>query len=209
MRMMMGKIKNVHVLILSFLMLLLALSCATKVVQESKRAEPLLLNNNTRPFVVCYSRTGKARMVATALKNQLNCEMGEILSNSKKGISTIMADQIFNRDDDQQPFPTNLKEYSPVVIVSPIWFMRLSSPARTFIKISDLKGKDVYVFTTSGGPLPGGRKKAIEKFGAKYDLNVKGVYSLQIGKKTQADFDKEIQDILKKEPSQQETISQQ
>jgi menaquinone-dependent protoporphyrinogen IX oxidase len=177
--------------------------------QDSVSKSPDATLQNEKPFVVYYSRTGKAQMVATALKNQLGCEMGAILSDSKKGVFTIMLDQVFNRNDCQQPFPVNLKKYNPVIIVSPIWFMRLSSPARTFIKKTDLKGKDAYIFTTSGGPLPESRKTSIKKFVTEYGMNVKEVISLQIGKKTQADFDKEIQEKLKMISLKQVAVKQQ
>jgi len=134
--------------------------------QQSRQQESAVItgDNSTQPLVICYSRTGKGRMAATALKNQLGCDMAEIVSKRQIGVPTIMADQIFNRNDDQEPFSKDLKQYNPVIIVAPIWFMRLSSPARTFIKQqADLKGKDVYIFTTSGGPMQS-RNGAIKDF---------------------------------------------
>ncbi len=203
------KTRKVPSMLLTVVLCFLCVSCSSSTLREIKKEAPTSLENNSKPFVVYYSRTGRAKMVATALKNQLGCEMGEIISDSKKGVFTIMLDQLFNRNDCQQPFPTSLKEYNPIIIVSPIWFMRLSSPARTFIKNTGLKGKDTFIFTTSGGPLPEGRKKAIGKFASEYGLNVKAVTSLQIGKKTQTDFDKEIQENLKTLPVKQMPIKQQ
>jgi flavodoxin len=166
-------------------------------------------DTNAKPFIAYYSRTGKARMVATALKNQLGCEMGEISSHSKKGVFTIMLDQLFNRDDCQDRFSEHLKAYNPIIIVTPVWFMRLSSPARTFIKTADIKGKDAYIFTTSGGPMPESRKKAFNEFASEHGLNVKGVIGLQIGKKTPADFDKEVRELLGKMSLKQGSAKQQ
>lgn len=197
------KCKNANVrysLILLFLFVFSAVCNSISIAEETPIQQPVADLEDTKPFVVFYSRTGRAQMVATALKNQLGCEMEEIVSNIERGVFTIMLDQLFNRDDDQKPFEKDLRDYNPVFIVSPIWFMKLSSPARTFIQKGLLKGKDVYIFTTSGGPLPEGRKEAVKKLASQYGLNVKGVISLQIGKKAQADFDKEIQDILRKTP---------
>lgn len=73
--------------------------------------------------------------------------------------------------------------------------MRLSSPASTFIQNGALKDKDVFIFTVSGGPLSKGRKD-FKGFGAEHGFAVKEVHSLQVGKKTQADLEKEIQKIL-------------
>ena len=203
------KNRKILALLLTVTLCLLSVSCSASPLQEIKKEVPTSLEHATMPFVVYYSRTGRAQMVATALKNQLGCEMGEIMSDSKKGVFTIMLDQLFNRNDCQQPFSKNLKGYNPIIIVSPIWFMRLSSPARTFIKNTDMKGKDAFIFTTSGGPLPEGRKKAVKEFASEYGLNVKEVISLQIGKKAQPDFDKEVQEILKTVSLKQMPVKQQ
>lgn len=203
------KTRKVPALIVTVALCFLCVSCSASSMQEIKKEVTPSLENNYKPFVVYYSHTGRARMVATALKNQLGCDMGEIISDSKKGVFTIMLDQLFNRSDCQQPLSTNVKGYNPIIIVSPIWFMRLSSPARTFIKNTNLKGKDAFIFTTSGGPLPEGRKKAIGKFASEYGLNVKAVTSLQIGEKTQTDFDKEVQEILKTLSLKQLPVKQQ
>jgi flavodoxin len=211
MKTIMQKPVPVNLLLLAFMVGCLIVCCRTSFAQEIKTtvaASTASTDTSTKPFVVYYSRTGKARMVATALKNQLGCEMGEIVSHSKKGVFTIMLDQLFNRDDCQEPFAANLKAYNPIIIVTPVWFMRLSSPARTFIKTADLKGKDAYIVTTSGGPMPESRKKAFNEFAAKHGLTVKGVVGLQIGKKTQADFDKEIKGILENLPLKQESAKQ-
>jgi hypothetical protein len=203
------KAGSINILLLAFVCCFFGVCCGIGLSQEIKPTVTAAADNSVKLFVVCYSRTEKARMVATALKNQLGCEMGEIVSHSKKGVFTIMLDQVFNRDDCQEPLSTNLKAYNPIIIVTPVWFMRLSSPARTFIKTADLKGKDAYIFTTSGGPMPESRKKAFGEFASEHGLNVKGVIGLQTGKKTQADFDKEVQEIVGKMPLKQGSAKQQ
>ena len=105
-------------------------------------------------------------------------------------------DQVFDRADEQEPLKQNLGEYNPIILVTPIWLMRLSSPARTFIKQGELNGKDVYIFTVSGGPLSKGRKNAFKEFAEEQGLTVKEVYSMQVGKKTPADLEKEIKEII-------------
>lgn len=170
--------------------------------QESPGAEApeLAADNGTRPLVIYYSRTGKAKMLATALKNQLGCDLEAIVSNEKRGVGGIFLDQIFNLKDDQQPFAKEIQKYNPVVLVAPIWLLRLSSPARTFIKSGILKGKEVYIFTTSGGPMSS-RNKSIAGFAAEYGLNVKGVFNIfKVGKKAQEDFDKDVKAVLEKTP---------
>jgi flavodoxin len=155
-------------------------------------------DNTTRPIVLYYSRLGHAEMVATALKNQLGCEMVKIASKKDRGMMTLMAEQTFNLNDDQDPPAQDLAQYDPIIIVSPIYFMRLSAPGRTLISQYIPKGKRVYVYTTSGGPLAGFTGRSIKAFAEESGLVVQGVHGFQIGKKTQSDFDAEIQQYLKK-----------
>lgn len=151
-----------------------------------------------KPLVVYYSRLGHARMLATALKNQLNGDIEEIVSEKDRGVPTIMWEQLFGLDDAQKPCAKNIQEYNPIIVVAPIYFMKLSAPARTFIENSIPKGKDVYVVTTSGGPLAGFSGKSIKALVEKSGLNAKGVHGFQIGKKTQSDFDNETRVFLLK-----------
>jgi hypothetical protein len=58
----------------------------------------------------------------------------------------------------------------------------------------------VYVYTTSGGPLAGFTGRSIMALAEESGLVVKGVHGFQIGKKKQADFDAEIQQLLAKTP---------
>ena len=159
-----------------------------------------LPDNSTKPLVLYYSRLGHAEMVATALKNQLGCEMARIASKKDRGIMTLMAEQSFNLSDDQDPPAQNLAQHNPIIIVSPIYFMRLSAPARTLIEKYIPKGKKVYVFTTSGGPLAGFTGRSIKDLAEENGLVVQGVNGFQIGKKKQADFDAEVQQFLAKTP---------
>jgi len=159
-----------------------------------------LPDNATKPLVLYYSRLGHAEMVATALKNQLGCEMARISSKKDRGVMTLMAEQTFNLSDDQDPPAQNLAQHNPIIIVSPIYFMRLSAPARTLIEKYIPKGKRVYVFTTSGGPLAGFTGRSIKDLAEENGLVVQGVNGFQIGTKKQADFDAEVQQFLAKTP---------
>jgi hypothetical protein len=175
----------------------LVFACAGAPATRDAAAE-VQQDNATKPIVLYYSRQGHAEMVAAAFKNQLGCEMEKIASTKDRGIFTLMAEQTFNLSDDQDAPAKDLTAYNPVIIVSPIYFMRLSAPARTLIEKYIPKGKRVYVFTTSGGPLAGFTGRGIRALAEENGLAVQGVHGFQIGKKTQADFDKEVLGFLTK-----------
>ncbi len=180
----------------------LAVVCvlAATLVPASAQEAPSLGEGSQGPLVVYYSRQGHARMLATALKNHLHADIEEIRSEKGRGIFTIICEQLFGLGDRQAAPEKDLTRYNPIIVVAPIYFMKLSAPARTFIERSIPTGKDVYVFTTSGGPLAGFTKNGIRKLVEKRGLNAMGVHGFQIGKKTQADFDNETAAFLARNP---------
>jgi flavodoxin len=175
------------------------LACAGAPATRDAAAEAQQ-DNATKPIVLYYSRLGHAEMVAKALSNQLGCDMEKIASKKDRGMLTLMAEQTFNLSDDQDAPPKDPAGYNPIIVVSPIYFMRLSAPARTLIEKYIPKGKRVYVFTTSGGPLAGFTGRSIKKLAEESGLIVQTVHGFQIGKKTQGDFDAEIKTFLEKTP---------
>lgn len=184
---------------LLFVVFLIACGCVSFAQSPATQTAVVASDNATHPLVVYYSRTGKARMVATVLKERLSCDMAPIVSKRDIGIGTITLDQMFNRDDAQEPFAHDLTRCNPVIIVAPIWFMKLSSPARTFIaRQQGLRGRDLYIITTSGGPMEK-KNEAIAKFATDQGLTVKGVFNISGAmRKTQEDFARDVAAIIEK-----------
>ena len=138
-------------------------------------------------------------MLATALGSQLNAEVEEIPSEKDRGIFTIIGEQYFGGDDKQKPFEKNLQDYSPIIVVAPIYLMKFSAPGRFFIKEVIPEGSEVYVITMTGGPPPESAHKKIAAMAADSGLVVKGVHGFQAGK-TQEEFDNETRDFLAEHP---------
>jgi flavodoxin len=156
-------------------------------------------NSLKKPLVVYYSRTGNSRMLAIALGQHLDAEVEEIPSEKDRGVFTIMGEQYFWGDDRQETFEKNFKDYSPIIVVAPIYLMKLSAPGRYFIEEVIPEGSEVYVFTTSGGPLAGSTQEGITELLTNSGLVAKGVYGFQAGK-TQAEFDNETKNFLQETP---------
>jgi multimeric flavodoxin WrbA len=148
-----------------------------------------------KPLVVYYSRTGNSLMLATALGTHLDAEVEAIPSEKDRGVFTIMGEQYFLGDDRQEPFEKNLENYNPIIVVAPIYLMKLSAPGRYFIEEVIPEGSEVYVFTTSGGPLASFTQEGITELVTDSGLVAKGVYGFQAGK-TQEEFDNETKNFL-------------
>lgn len=171
-----------------------ALSSVGEAVEEEQADSAV-----KKPLVVYYSRTGNCRTFATALGSQLNAEVEEMPSEKDRGIFTIIGEQYFGGSDKQKPFEKNLQDYSPIIVVAPIYLMKFSAPGRFFIKEVIPEGSEVYVITMTGGPPPESAHKKIAKMATDSGLVVLGVHGFQAGK-TQEEFDSEIKDFLNENP---------
>lgn len=158
----------------------------------------------SKPIVVYYSRTGKTRTVANTLKEQLSGEIEEIQSTKDRegflGLLTCVLDSIFDRDDTIEPFSKDLSAYNPVIIASPIWIGKLSSPAREFMKQANLEDKDVYIFLTYNGSLTEEKTKSLEEKITSQGIELKDLYKTITKEKTEADIQKDVIKQLNERP---------
>lgn len=118
------------------------------------QAEEAPADNAFKPLVIYYSRTGTSAVIAHRISDTLACDREEVRSKKNRfylGAFTCVNDQLFDRDDENEPGIRNVKEYYPLIIVSPIWIHKFASPMRTYLKNHSLKGKEVYVFVTNQG----------------------------------------------------------
>ncbi len=184
--------------------------CAVTALAGMAMAQQLALGSDNataavsaaKPLIVWYSRAGHSQLVAETLQKQLGCDIDKIASKKDRGFFSIVNEQVFGADDEQEKCPRDLTPYKAVIIAAPIYFMKLCAPARSFMELNRqaLKGKDLYLFVTLGGKLPEGKVKAIKEYGAGLGLNVKEVFFLQIGKKDE--FPQLVSEILKTTPLQ-------
>jgi len=169
--------------------------------QSMLMADPAIQENvpsseGSKPIIVYYSRTGETRIVANTLKDQLSYEIEEIKSTEDRegfwGVITCVLDSILDRDDIIEPFNKDLKGYNPIIIASPIWVGKLSSPARTFIKQTELKDKEVDIFLTYNGRLTEEKEKALEDRITSQGIELKNLYKIITKEKTEEEIQKEV-----------------
>ena len=157
-----------------------------------------------KPLVLYYTLTGKNKIIAGELKNQLSCEVGEIKTASERsgiwGFVVSGYENIFDKDADLQPFAIDIAAHNPIIICAPIWMQKLSSPARTFLKNPDVKGKDIYVFASFQGRWGEDKEAELVKNLTGTGIVVKGVYRMVLGKKTEEEIKKEVIAQLEKKP---------
>ena len=141
--------------------------------------EPLAIKSPSKPLVIYYSRSGTTRTIAQELARNLSCAIDEIISRKNRqffGIITCVNDQLFDRDDNIEPFKKDISAHNPLIIASPVWIHRISSPMRTFLKYSGLKGKDAYLVLTNNGNYDDEDENNIINNVESYGITVKGCY---------------------------------
>ncbi len=110
-----------------------------------------------------YSKTGKTQIVAEELKALMpDARVVEIKSDV--GImKAVMWQQLFNRNACNEPIAVDLEKYDRVILCSPIWLQKISSPMRTIINTVPLTGKQVQMFVVCAGHFGEGGQKKLKK----------------------------------------------
>ncbi len=107
-----------------------------------------------KTLIVYHSRTGYTRRVAESLARRLHADLDQIVTDSRDGplgyvrcaleaLGGLRADIRTPRHDPSA--------YSLVVIGTPVWFWRLSSPVRTYLTARQRRLPRVAFFCTMGG----------------------------------------------------------
>ena len=157
-----------------------------------------------KPLIVYFSLTGKNKIISEELQKQLNAPVAELkLVSERSGIWGFIVsgyENFFDKDAELQPFTTDLAPHNPIIICSPVWMGKLSSPARTFLKNPALKGKDVYIFASFNGHWAEEKEAEQVKNLTESGIVVKGVYRMVLGKKTEDEIKQEVLKQLEKKP---------
>jgi len=135
----------------------------------------------SKSLILYYTRTGNTRTVAKKIAEMVSCNVGAISSKKKRhSIWSLVCvfDQLFDRDDILEPLKLDLRSYSRLFICSPIWIHKLASPVRTFLKLPELRGKDLYLFITNSGNYFEEDAEQIKAEVANLGLNMKGYYEI-------------------------------
>lgn len=125
-------------------------------------------------LLICYfSATGTTKRVAEKLGEILNGDLFKIEPvnkytnddldwTNKQSRSTLEMKDESSRPEVKGKV-NNIEEYNKVIIGFPVWWYREPSIIDTFIEENDLKGKDIYVYVTSGGSTYEGSLKHLKE----------------------------------------------
>lgn len=110
----------------------------------------------SKTLVIYYSRSGKTKKVAESIAEKLNADLKEIIDNKKRsgffGFIFSGRDAMNEKLTDIKDINVKIKEYDRIIIGTPVWASRISTPVLTFIRKQKNDIKNYSMFYTQGGP---------------------------------------------------------
>ena len=149
-----------------------------------------------------YSRTGTTRTVADAISGLLGSDTEEVKTvKDRKGVIGYM---ICGREagakklTDIEKTGKDPSKYDLVIVGTPIWAWKLSSPIRTYLTNNKGKFKKVAFFVTQGGSGAENAFKDIEEITGKKPVATLILTTKEVVKKQYAEKVKKFVEKIKK-----------
>lgn len=160
---------------LAMLLSLLLMFAVTACNGQSSKQEG---EHNMKTLVVYYSQSGNTEKIArkVAESTGADIELLETVMPYTGDYQKIVADAQDEVESDYQrpikPLKHNVKDYDRIIVGTPTWWYKMSSPVLTFLSTNDFHGKVVVPFMTNAG-WPGtvikDMTRVAEKNGAKVE----------------------------------------
>ncbi|MCP4717327.1 MAG: hypothetical protein GY868_19565 [Deltaproteobacteria bacterium] len=147
-------------------------------------------------LILYFSKTGKTRIVADEVKKQLPDAGFEEITSDVGFMALIFWHQPFGRNAVIEPIKADLSNYSKIILCSPTWLQKLSSPARTALKTLPLQGKQLQAIISYGGHFGDNGKKRIEKITAEQGISLYTISVVKTGGKSEDEIRQQVRDIL-------------
>jgi hypothetical protein len=145
---------------------------------------PSIVSADNETLILYFSKTNKTKIVAEELKARIpSAKLVEIKADV--GIMTaVFWHQLFNRNACTEPIAVDLNKYDTVILCSPVWLQKISSPMRTIINTVPLEGKQVRIFAVCAGHFGESRQEKLKKLIASKGMNLAGIAVIKAGGKT-------------------------
>ncbi len=147
-----------------------------------------------RTLIVYYSQSGKNKLIAEHIDSQIqNSEVKQIKLKEEIGFGSLILKHLVRGDLEIEKI--HVDDYDTIIISTPIWLQMLALPTKVFIESADFKGKELCVFITCGGFY--GFSDSLREWIVEQDADVKGLFVIKVGGKTDEEIKNEISMHLK------------
>ena len=157
-------------------------SVSNKEVNEKSSDSKILVayfSKTGENYNVGYVDVGNTALVATIIKDYLNCDSFEIVPVNKYPDNYNKATEIAKKEQTENARPKieskldNIDSYDTIFIGYPIWWGDLPMIMYTFLEEYNFDGKQIYLFNTHEGSGNAGTYNTVKKLlkGANVDTN--------------------------------------
>lgn len=87
-----------------------------------------------KTLIVYYSLSGNHRLLAQALSKRFNCPAHELRPRKPRTMFDLFLDAFLYRAPPNDRIPYDVAEYDRVILVAPVWNMRIAAPLRSFAR---------------------------------------------------------------------------
>ncbi|MFZ0924850.1 MAG: NAD(P)H-dependent oxidoreductase [Halobacteriota archaeon] len=128
-----------------------------------------------KTLVAYYSRTGNTKKVAEALAENLNADVESITSDTKdKGMGRLAMQAFLRVHAKIAQTMNDAASYDLVVVGSPVWAGKMSSPIRTYLAKNQRQVHQRRLLLHARKPRQRGRRKDAGKHGNAFRKKVGG-----------------------------------
>ena len=118
-------------------------------------------------LVIFYSRSNNTQRVAEEIRNSLDCDLEEVIDTQNRegalGYMSSAVNAIRKTSANINELKNDISTYDLIIIGTPVWTGKMSTPIRTFIAQNHVKFKNTAFFATATGPKFDGTFKEMEE----------------------------------------------
>ena len=109
-----------------------------------------------KTLVIYYSRSSVTKKIAEVIAKEINADIEEIIDTKKRsgiiGFIKSGYEATYDKLTKIEDIKSNLESYDLIILGTPVWAGKPSTPATTFIKKYHTRIKNLAVFITHGSP---------------------------------------------------------
>ena len=155
---------------------------------------PLCAYAGEETLIMYYSKTGKTRIVAEELKALVPAARLVEIKSDVGIMKAVFWHQLFSRNACNEPISVDLEKYERIILCSPIWLQKISSPMRTIINTVPLKGKQVDMFVVCAGHFGDEGQSKLKKQLAAKEIEMHSLSIIKSGGKTDEEIQKQVRE---------------
>ncbi len=148
-------------------------------------------------LLIYYSRSGHTKKVSHVISKNLSCDIEEIKDTKKRlgfiGYLRSGKDALMKKLTILEKITKDPGQYDLIIIGTPIWTSKMSTPIRTYITENKDKFKNIACFCTQGGK---GGEKSLQEMGKLCDKEPVATLVIKAKEVKKETFNEKVNDFV-------------